>query len=40
VKADELALTVVALAAGIVAGFVVWTYVGPMIAGTPAAPTA
>jgi hypothetical protein len=32
----DLALTVVALAAGVVAGFVIWTYVGPMIAGAPA----
>ena len=39
-KPDELAITVVALAAGIVAGFVVWTYVGPMLAGTPASPAA
>jgi hypothetical protein len=36
----DLALTAVALAAGIIAGFVLWTYVGPMIAGTAAAPTA
>lgn len=39
VKADELAITVVALATGIVAGFVVWTYVGPMISGRPATTT-
>lgn len=31
----ELALVVVALAVGVVGGFVAWTYVSPMIAGTP-----
>ena len=36
----DLALTAVALAAGIIGMFVVWTYIGPMIAGTPAATTA
>lgn len=38
----DLALIVVGLAGGIVAGFVIWTYVGPMIAGTatPALPNA
>jgi predicted MFS family arabinose efflux permease len=34
----DLALVVVALAAGVVGGFVVWTYVQPMIAGRTALP--
>lgn len=37
---EELALTVVALSAGVIAGFVLFTYVGPLLAGTPAAPAA
>jgi hypothetical protein len=36
----DLALVLVAVGAGIVGGFVIWTYLAPMIAGTPAAPTA
>lgn len=37
-KAEELALTGVWLAVGIVAGFVVWTYVGPMLSGASTTP--
>jgi len=39
-KPDELALTALALAVGIVAGFVGWTYLGPLIAGKTPAPSA
>jgi len=39
VNATETALIVALLATGVVAGFVVWTYVGPMIASAPT-PTA
>jgi hypothetical protein len=39
-KTDEVALVAVYLAAGMVAGFVIWTYVGPMLAGHPASPAA
>lgn len=35
----DLALIVVALAGGVIGGFVIWTYLAPMIAGAPA-PTA
>ena len=37
-KADELALTTLALATGIVVGFIAWTYIGPMLSGKPATP--
>jgi hypothetical protein len=37
--ATETALVLVLLATGVVAGFVVWTYVGPVIASSPT-PTA
>lgn len=30
-EVEEVALTAVWLAVGIVAGFVIWTYVGPML---------
>jgi hypothetical protein len=36
----DLALTAVALAAGIVGMFVIWTYISPMIAGKAAPTTA
>jgi hypothetical protein len=39
-KADEVALVAVFLAAGMVVGFVGWTYLGPMIAGKTATPSA
>lgn len=37
---EELALTVLALSAGIVVGFVLFTYAGPMITGNAPAPSA
>lgn len=33
-KPDAAALTVLALSAGVIAGFVIWTYVGPYVSGT------
>lgn len=39
-KADEVAIITVLLAAGVVAGFVVFTYVAPMLSGHAAAPAA
>lgn len=36
----EHILFLVELAAGIVAGFVVWSYVSPMLSGSPTVPTA
>jgi len=35
----DLAIVVLALAAGVILGFVGWTYVGPLVAGAPAAAT-
>lgn len=39
-KADEIAIIAVLMAAGIVAGFAIYTYVAPMIAGHTAQPSA
>jgi hypothetical protein len=33
----DLVIVVAALAAGVIIGFVGWTYIGPLVAGAPAA---
>jgi hypothetical protein len=39
-KPSELAMVALLIAGGIVIGFVGYTYVGPMLSGTPASPAA